>query len=695
MMDDAFSGGGDITVTLSQIAELAGVRPSAVSNWRRRFEDFPRPTASAAGGRDLFSLDAVKAWLVDHRRLVDAKESELLLLTAADLLRSELDTRGTVEVLCAALTFVYARDGATVSADVALRERRSRELRLSSDMFEPLTALRPSIRVRLLQLLEQLDRTSIPSLFDSVLALHPRFVETRTGERLVELLLRLGIGDGTAPARIFDPAAGQGDLLLAAARRVPTDTELVGQELNEAAWRIARQRFRVEAREASLALGDSLLDDQYPGMSADLVLCDPPYSANVRFPGRSLADQRWTFGPPGNGPSGYAWLQHVIHHLTDDGRGYVLLPAGTLARGGRQAKIRAALLQRGAVEAIVALPPRAAEHTAIPLVLWVVRQPTSEAGRGRVLLVDAAGAREGSASGLERTLIERIARALELWRGRCEVDRADRGFAVAVSVLELLSPPANLQPARWVYSGVELDVERRRRELRDALDVAHTAGWRLSASEVDACKPRGDPGAVVWLSVGELVDDGRVEIVRGVHLRPDDYTPNGIRVIRAHDVAPGERSSNAYVDLDTLRHPARLTRKGDIVVSLAGGRLNTLVDHEGDRVVAWPAQALRIHEDWLDPTVTAAFIGSPRNTRVAAATASAHTRLDLRELQLPAMPAKEAAELREVLGRIEENELLAREVIAASHAAREALLDLGGYAAAPPPIATRGERGGR
>jgi hypothetical protein len=122
---------------------------------------------------------------------------------------------------------------------------------------------------------------------------------------------------------------------------------------------------------------------------------------------------------------------------------------------------------------------------------------------------------------------------------------------------------------------------------------------------------------------------------------------------------------------------------------------DALVDREGDRLVAWPAQALRIHEDWLDPTVAAAFIASPRNTRVAATTASANTRLDLRELQLPAMPAREAAELREVLGRIEENELLAREVIAASHVAREALLDLGGYAAALPLIAMRGGQGRR
>ena len=34
------------TVTVSQVAELAGVGTSAVSNWRKRFSDFPSPTKS-------------------------------------------------------------------------------------------------------------------------------------------------------------------------------------------------------------------------------------------------------------------------------------------------------------------------------------------------------------------------------------------------------------------------------------------------------------------------------------------------------------------------------------------------------------------------------------------------------------------------------------------------------------------------
>ena len=47
-------------VTLSQIAELAGVGPSAVSNWRKRFDDFPAPVGTVPDGNDYFKLDAVE-----------------------------------------------------------------------------------------------------------------------------------------------------------------------------------------------------------------------------------------------------------------------------------------------------------------------------------------------------------------------------------------------------------------------------------------------------------------------------------------------------------------------------------------------------------------------------------------------------------------------------------------------------------
>ena len=55
----------DTLVTAVEIARLAKVTRAAVSNWRRRYPDFPAP----AGGTDrnpLFALSEVDAWLARH-----------------------------------------------------------------------------------------------------------------------------------------------------------------------------------------------------------------------------------------------------------------------------------------------------------------------------------------------------------------------------------------------------------------------------------------------------------------------------------------------------------------------------------------------------------------------------------------------------------------------------------------------------
>lgn len=69
----------DNIVLLHEIAEIAGVGPSAVSNWRKRHARFPQPVAvlgtkqSNKRGRDnaveLFDLEAIHLWLMETARL--------------------------------------------------------------------------------------------------------------------------------------------------------------------------------------------------------------------------------------------------------------------------------------------------------------------------------------------------------------------------------------------------------------------------------------------------------------------------------------------------------------------------------------------------------------------------------------------------------------------------------------------------
>lgn len=60
----------DDIVTSSDIAALLGVHPSAVSNWKKRFSDFPEPLKSvrySAGFIHLYSKQAVLAWYYEWK----------------------------------------------------------------------------------------------------------------------------------------------------------------------------------------------------------------------------------------------------------------------------------------------------------------------------------------------------------------------------------------------------------------------------------------------------------------------------------------------------------------------------------------------------------------------------------------------------------------------------------------------------
>jgi len=63
------------TVTASGIASLAGVGRAAVSNWRRRYADFPQPVGGSAAS-PAFDLRAVENWLQEQGKVPEIPAEE-------------------------------------------------------------------------------------------------------------------------------------------------------------------------------------------------------------------------------------------------------------------------------------------------------------------------------------------------------------------------------------------------------------------------------------------------------------------------------------------------------------------------------------------------------------------------------------------------------------------------------------------
>ncbi|MEV5927717.1 N-6 DNA methylase [Streptomyces cellulosae] len=356
MTDNAASSVGPL-VTGSEIARLAGVTRAAVSNWRRRYEDFPAPAGGSATS-PLYAMSEVQAWLEKQRKGKDVSP-EVELWQAMRAAYGEQMLKGLADV--AALLAGEGTPGPP--DDVASRVR-------------------------------ELLRTDTPA--DVVNGLAERFMDSArrsgsdlvTSERLVRAVRHFA-PDLPAAATVFDPACGIGSLLLSVSSEEATVCR--GQEVDADSARFAQYRADLMGRsDVRIVAGDSLRADQWPDLKADLVVCDPP--AGVTDWGREklLLDSRWELGTPSKAEGELAWLQHAYAHTAPGGRVLMLMPASVAYRkAGR--RIRAELVRRGIVSQVVALPPGTATSHALPVHLWCLRRPANTSagdGSGTVRMVD-------------------------------------------------------------------------------------------------------------------------------------------------------------------------------------------------------------------------------------------------------------------------------------------------------------------
>ncbi|MER5514530.1 N-6 DNA methylase [Streptomyces sp. NPDC002763] len=417
MTENSASSAGPL-VTGSEIARLAGVTRAAVSNWRRRYDDFPAP---AAGGVNspLFDLAEVQAWLDKQRKGQDV---------AADV------------KLWQALRGVYGEDMIGGLADVArLLAKREVSAELPADVAS-----------LALELAESTGAAEV------VNALAERFTDSVrkagsdqvTSPRMVRAVRHFA-GEVAAGATLFDPACGIGTLLLAVGPEHGLTRR--GQESDARSALFAQRRADLTGRiDVVVAAGDSLRDDRWAELRADLVVCDPPVSEPDWGREDLLLDSRWEFGIPSRAEGELAWLQHAYAHTAPGGRVLMVMPASVAYRkAGR--RIRAELVRRGVLTQVTALPPGTAASHALPVHLWHLRRPRALGdGVTVVRMVDlTAGDLDGS---------------LE----------PDPGQLAEIPLIDLLDETVDLTPGRHVeesHRDYTLEYQSLRRELTENLQL--------------------------------------------------------------------------------------------------------------------------------------------------------------------------------------------------------------------------------
>ena len=185
-------------------------------------------------------------------------------------------------------------------------------------------------------------------------------------------------------------------------------------------------------------------------MKADFVMANPPFNLSDWGADKLQNDKRWTFGVPPAGNANFAWMQHMIHHLSPVGRiGLVLANGALSSQTGGEGQIRQRIVEADLVEGIVALPSQLFYNTGIPVSLWFLSRDKSQAGK--TLFIDARNMGEmvtRAVRELKEPDILHIAETFDQFRAGALED--EKGFCAVRSIEDIAAQDFILTPGRYV-----------------------------------------------------------------------------------------------------------------------------------------------------------------------------------------------------------------------------------------------------
>jgi type I restriction-modification system DNA methylase subunit len=652
----------DALVSLADFAEMARVSRPAVSNWRRRYPDFPSPVAET-GATSLFRLGDLMAWSAKHGKQLDVRSLDQLIWSALNpargaVLPEEAAQAGMNLLGYLALAFrsdktspsalrtaIVGNDQQALNEMLARLDKQAKQLDLG-EIFPAKLGITWSAASRsfLVEVLDLAQEHGVSAAFEALIAAVGRGSrgegEYTTPSGIADLIVSLAT---PVSGVLIDPACGYGTLLLATSQAATGQHLLIGQDINPGACHIARLRMFVHDRPAHIIHGDTLrastLFDEatfMDTMEADLVVADPPIAMKWH-PERADKARRMPYGVPPASRSDLAWLQDGISRLNPDGVAMFVLGHGAVFRGGAEGEVRRRLLESGCIHAVIALPPALYPMTTIATSLWIASQPRPvierRPGGNSVLLIDATrlGTHRRNRTELTEPDVAAINQCVRAWRERGQLVTEGELRADAVPVGILLDGGGNLNPARWIKDPAA-DPEQRLRRMATAECELRAAQARLSETSLSIPPLTGavDSSEDVWV-VRKVTD--LATIIRPRRIDPDLLGPGDTPLIRHSDIGPDLNIIPAgRVEPGPAMDRIEFTQPGDVVVVTDGAKPRAAVDHRGGAIVTAPLQVVRPRPRSIDPVILAAFITSI-GPKFAVGTTIEH--LDLATLEVP------------------------------------------------------------
>lgn len=264
-----------------------------------------------------------------------------------------------------------------------------------------------------------------------------------------ELLCRLaclGLTDVKAAA---DPTCGSGSLLLRL-KNYANVRSYYGQELTSTTYNLARMNMILRGipyTNFSIYNGDTLEKDYFGEMRFRVQVANPPYSAKWSADDKFNEDDRFSqYGKLApKSKADFAFVQHMVYHMDEDGRAVVLLPHGVLFRGAAEETIRKYLIEKmNVLDAVIGLPANLFFGTGIPVCVLVLRKDRGS-NTDNILFIDASKDFE---AGKNQNILrgQDIDKIVDAYVNREDVEK----YAHVASMEEIANNEFNLNIPRYV-----------------------------------------------------------------------------------------------------------------------------------------------------------------------------------------------------------------------------------------------------
>ncbi|MBK0075564.1 type I restriction-modification system subunit M [Bacillus sp. S56] len=265
--------------------------------------------------------------------------------------------------------------------------------------------------------------------------------------------------------RIYDPTCGSGSLLIKVAQEVSSrKVAIYGQERNGATHSLALMNMYLHGiDDAKIEWGDTLANPLHLEdgrlMKFQAIVANPPFSLDkwaMGFAGEGTNDKkfkmeasldsfrRFEWGVPPSSKGDYAFVQHMLYSLAENGRMATILPHGVLFRGASEGKIRQQIIEMNLLDAVIGLPEGLFFGTGIPACIMVFKK---DRNRKDVLFIDASGESNYEKGKNQNKLREQdIEKIVQTYEKRETVDK----YSYVATLDEVKENDYNLNIPRYV-----------------------------------------------------------------------------------------------------------------------------------------------------------------------------------------------------------------------------------------------------